>query len=113
MPYLSRTIGAKNERAGGEKPRRPVAGSGRAGRAHAGYLRHPHAGLPARKWSGKRNRSGGYSSPFRHLIMMVWTGRRSSKLVKNYLRGLCGVISVLKRRIYSSKLRFFGHFLRV
>src|SRR5690625_7379198 len=107
MPYLSRTIGAKNERAGGEKPRRPVAGSGRAGRAHAVYLRHPGAGLPARKWSGKRNRSGGYSSPFRHLIMMVLPGRLSSRLLKNYLRGLCGVKNGLKMLIYSSKVRFF------
>src|SRR5690625_3471757 len=34
----------------------------------------------------------------------------ASRLLKNYLRGLCGVKNGLKMLIYSSKLRFFGHF---
>src|SRR5690625_1727526 len=33
-----------------------------------------------------------------------------SRLLKNYLRGLCGVKNGLKMLLYSSKLRFFGHF---
>src|SRR5690625_8024584 len=34
----------------------------------------------------------------------------TSRLLNNYLRCLCGVKHGLKMLIYSSKLRFFGHF---
>gem|GEM_PF-1743593 len=44
------------------------------------------------------------------LSFSLAAGSLPSRLLKNYLRGLCGVKNGLKMLIYSSKLRFFGHF---
>jgi len=48
--------------------------------------------------------------PKRYLVTPAFDAKQPSRLLKNYLRGLCGVKNGLKMLIYSSKLRFFGHF---